>query len=489
MIDLLIAIGVILLLVMLNGFFVASEFALVTVRKTRIDQLANEGNSSARMVQKALHAPNIVISATQLGVTMATLVLGSAGEPLVTAVLESWFGDVEWIFVSSKVVAFIVSYALITAIEIIIGELVPKAIAGRQTERTALIIIRPLALFLMVFRPFIFLLDAAAKLVLGILHIPPADEHASVHSEEELKMLVTASTEGGVLEASEEQMLHRVLDFGDRLVHEVMVPRTEMVTLSADITLFGLLHIVTEDQHTRFPVYENSPDNIIGVVHAKDVLTLLHGIVLKNSMVTLSKPIKTVVIAPANNTAREHNRAENRAEAVAPNNTIIEAAPAERAAILQQVEQIFDVRKLVRPVIVVPDTMRVEVLMTEMKKRKNHLAIAIDEYGGTAGLVTLEDLLEEIVGDVNDEFDETEEANFRPQPDGTVLVSGLVMLGHFNDYFKTDVQDPIYDTIAGFVLGQLGRKPEVGDEVTAVNLKFRVEQMEGLRIALLRVIK
>ncbi len=490
MIDLsnvLIGLGVVLLLVLLNGFFVASEFALVTVRKTRIDQLANEGNSTARLVQRTLQKTNIVISATQLGVTIATLVLGSVGEPIVTDIFVGLFGEHEWAFISSKVVAFVLAYFLITAIEIIIGELVPKAIAGRLTERVALIIIRPLVLFVTIFRPFILLLDAAAGLVLRILRIPPVNEHENVHNEEELKMLVTASTEGGILEASEEQMLHRVLDFGDRLVHEVMMPRTNMVTVGADVTLPELLNIVTEDQHTRFPVYQDSPDNIIGVVHVKDLLTLLHGLTRENNpKIWDSKtPIR------ANNS----NGVENRVQVVAADGshtaTLIKDAPVERVDIFKLVEQAqaFDVRKLLRPVMVVPDTMRVDRLMAEMKKRKNHLAIAIDEYGGTAGLVTLEDLLEEIVGDVDDEFDLTEEANIRPQPDGSTFVNGLVMLDRFNDYFKVEIEDQVYDTIAGYVLGQLGRKPEVGDTVQAVGHKFQVEKMEGLRIALLRVTK
>jgi len=489
MIDLsnvLIGLGVVLLLVLLNGFFVASEFALVTVRKTRIDQLANEGNSTARLVQRTLQKPNIVISATQLGVTIATLVLGSVGEPIVTNIFIGLFGEHEWAFISSQVVAFVLAYFLITAVEIIIGELVPKAIAGRLTERVALIIIRPLVLFLAIFRPFILLLDAAARLMLKVLRIPPVNEHESVHSEQELKMLVTASTEGGILEASEEQMLHRVLDFGDRLVHEVMMPRTNMVTVGADVTLPELLNIVTEDQHTRFPVYQDSPDNIIGVVHVKDLLTLLHSLARENNPKIWDSKIPTMA---------NSNGLENRAQKVVADGshtaTLLKDAPVERKDIFKLVEQAqaFDVRKLLRPVMVVPDTMRVDMLMAEMKKRKNHLAIAIDEYGGTAGLVTLEDLLEEIIGDVDDEFDQTEEANIRPQPDGSTLVNGLVMLDRFNDYFKLEIEDQVYDTLAGYVLGQLGRKPEVGDIVQTEGLKFQVEKMEGLRIALLRVTK
>lgn len=487
----LVSLSVILVLVLLNGFFVASEFALVTVRKTRIDQLANEGNSTARMVQKALQTPNILISATQLGVTMATLILGSTGEPIVSNLFGQWFGNSEWVFVSSTTVAYVVSYILITAVEIVIGELVPKSIARQQTERTAMVIIRPLSLFVTIFRPFILLLDASAKLVLRFLHIPLASEHETVHSEEELKMLVTASTEGGVLEESEEQMLHRVFDFRDRQVHEVMMPRTEMVTIPATVTLPELLAIVTEDQHTRFPVYEESPDNIIGVVHVKDLLTLLHAVALTNT----SNPTdgldlaRSVTPALTSRNGIENSAISSATPAQAVVVTTSKDTPAGREDIFRLVGQDFDVRRLLRPVMVVPETMRVDMLMAEMKKRKTHLAIAIDEYGGTAGLVTLEDLLEEIIGDVSDEFDVPEEANIQPQPDGSNLVNGLVTIDRFNDFFEAKIEDPLYDTIAGFVLGQLGRKPVVGDEVKTEGFTFRVEKMEGLRIALLRVTK
>lgn len=421
----------VLALVAVNGFFVAAEFALVSSRRTRIDQMVAEGSVRAKLVQRAMKDPNRFISAAQVGITIASLLLGAIGEPAVEHILEPAFhallpGQVA--FITSRGVAFALSLLLITYLHIVLGEQLPKMLALQRAEGTILFTAQFTERLALVFRPMIAALYWGTALVLKLLGLKWQGEHSLVYTEEELKMLVTASTASGVLERSEEQLINRVFSFTDMDAAQVMVPRTEMSCVPIKTSLSELTELATRDGHTRFPVYDGSLDNIVGVVHTKDLVRVLG------------------------------NGSGSR----------------------------FDIRQILRDVLTVPEAQPVNDLMAEMRRRRNHMAIVIDEYGGTAGLVTLEDLLERIVGDVQDEF-QAEEPDVQKLPEGGALVNGLLTVDEFNEALDMEVEDSDYNTIGGVVFGKLGRKPEVGDVVDLDSATLRVEAMDGLRIDKLRV--
>jgi putative hemolysin len=422
--DLLGIVGIIVL-VLANAFFVAAEYALVRVRRTRIAELAAQGNPAAPWVERALHDLDRSIATTQLGITMAGLALGWVAEPSLSGLLE----PVVRLFPLpvrqdvSRAIAAALAFALITGITVVLGELTPKGIALHQPERTALAIARPIIAIGRLFQPFISLLTRTANLVLRLIGVPPATGSEVVHSVEELKMIVTASAEGGVVEGEEEEMVHAVFDFGDTLVRQVMVPRTEMVAVPAEARLEDLIAVAVQHPYTKLPVYEGNVDHVIGVVHQKDLLRALQA-----------------------------------------------RGPAPRTA-----------RDLMRETIYVPETARIGTLLARFRRRRQHIAVVLDEYGGTAGVVTLEDLLEEIVGEVGGPFDS--EPDVQSLPDGTVLIDGLTPIEEINQRFQLDLRDPHYDTLAGYILGRLGRVAQVGDTVTVDGAGLRVEALDGMRIA------
>jgi CBS domain containing-hemolysin-like protein len=276
----------------------------------------------------------------------------------------------------------------------------------------------------MIFKPAIWVLNGAGNGLLRLIGVKPASGHELVHSVEELKMLVTASSEGGVVEPQEREMLHAVFDFGDLLVGQVMIPRTEIIAVEADIPLKQIIALITESTYTKFPVYDDNLDNILGIVHVKDVLRLM----------------------------QEPGWEESTA------------------------------RALVREPIYVPETIPVSALLRHFQDRRQHIAIVLDEYGGTAGLVTLEDLLEEIFGEVSDPFDRVS-PEFQTQPDGSIWIDGMTLIEDVNAHLGLDLEDPNYYTIAGYVLGKLGRIPKVKESIEGDNVRLQVEALDGLRIA------
>ncbi len=422
-------------LVATNGFFVAAEFGLVKVRQTRIDELAAEGKSAALVVQDELKHLDSYIAATQLGITLASLALGWIGEPSLAHLIEPLFafaGDAAAIELAHSA-AVAISFFLITMLHIVLGELVPKSIALQRSEGTALFVARPLYLFARLFRPFIVLMNGFGNLVVRALGMQATSEHASVHTVKELEMLVAQSHKAGLLDNEEEVLLRRVFDFGDKTAQQVMVPRTEIVGIPGDITLEQLREKVAEEHYTRLPVYEGTLDNIIGLVHIKDVFALV------------SK---------------------------------------------RRSDEPFTVQSILRPVLNVPKTASITKLMALMQNKKAHLTVVIGEYGETAGIVTLEDIMEEIVGEVQDEFDTLEEgvrSEVELQADGSYSVDGLMSINAFAEKFGMSFGDIYYATIAGYVLGELSRIPKVGDTVYIDEYRLQVEAMDHLRIARLRV--
>jgi CBS domain containing-hemolysin-like protein len=427
----LLKLGAVFGLVLLNGFFVAAEFALVSVRPTRIDQLAQQGHPMARLVKRAMADPNRFISAAQVGITMASLGLGWIAEPalaqLLVPLFDSWLGH--GARVSAHLVAGVLAYFIITVMHIVLGEQVPKMIAIQRSEATILATAAPIAWLAIPFRPIIALLYWLTDLVLRPLGLSWQGEHHLVYTEDELKMLVTASQQKGFLEPSEQELITRVFSFHDIHADEVMVPRTEMVAIPATATLKEVTEIVAQHGHARYPVYGEDLDDIIGIFHAKDLYKLL--------------------------------------------------------ALGQEAR--FNLRRMVRPPLVIARSMPLDELLAEMKRKRTHVAIVLDEYGGTAGMVTLEDVLERIIGEVHDEFEhETDDIQFLE--DGRVLISGLLSIDEMNEHFKLNLEDPFYNTIGGYVFGQLGRRPEVGDEVRVNGYILRVVAMDGLRIDRLELI-
>ncbi|MBN1668390.1 MAG: HlyC/CorC family transporter [Anaerolineales bacterium] len=413
------------LLVLANGFFVAAEFSLVSVRRTRVAELVAQGNAAAKWVDKALQNPDQVIAATQLGITLASLGLGWVGEPalshLLAPLIELFPGEVQPEV--SHTISAGLAFAFITFLHVVVGELAPKSIALQNPEKTSLMVARPTIWTEIIFKPVILALNGTGNALLRLVGVHPASGHELVHSVEELKMLVSQSAEGGVVESEASQMLHAVFDFGELLVRQVMIPRTEIVAFEADMELDEAIEIAINSTYTKFPVYDDHLDKIIGVVHIKDLL-----------------------------------RAERQPGG------------------LKRL-----VRSLVREALFVPESIPVKAVLHEFRGRHQHLAIVMDEFSGTAGLVTLEDLMEEIVGEVSDPFD-LSEPEIHTLQDGSSLIDGLALIDDVNETLGLNLVDHNYDTIAGYFLGLFKRIPQVGDEARNNQVYLRVEAMNGMRI-------
>jgi len=416
--------GGILALVFANGFFVAAEFSIVTVRKTRVDQLVAEGDRRARAVRRAVTEPDPYIAATQLGITMASIGLGWIGEPALASMFQPGFAFLPAHIAEATAhsIAVAIAFAVITALHIVLGELAPKTIALQHSETTALWVVNPTEVFMRVFWPFIRLLNGMGRAVVRLLGLQGPGRHALVHSEEELKMLVTASQEAGVLEEREEQMLHRVFDFADLTAGQVMVPRTELIAVRADTPRDALIQQIAERGLTRWPVYRNNLDDVVGILHVTDVIKSL---VAKDSPTTAGA--------------------------------------------------------LAREALTVPETLRADDLLAAMRRRGVREALVIDEYGGTAGLVTFESLMERIVGDLGSTA--ADGAKIQVRGDGSAEIDGLALVGDVNEQFGLHIDEETFTTVGGYVLGRLGRRARVGDTIEVDGRKMRVEALDGLRVA------
>jgi CBS domain containing-hemolysin-like protein len=414
------------LLVFANGFFVAAEFSLVSVRRTRIAELVARGEAGADAVQKAIENPDRVIAATQLGITLASLGLGWIGEPALSHLLEPLISLVPNSVQSglSHSLSAAISFAIITFLHVVVGELAPKSIALQDPERTSLVIAGPTLWTERIFMPAIWALNGTGNALLRLVGVEPASGHQLVHSVEEIKMLVAASAESGVVQAEESEMLHAIFNFGDMFARQVMVPRTEVVAVEADTLLPEIINLVTQSTYTKFPIYEDNLDQVIGIVHVKDLLGAMQSPECDNCK------------------ARDFLR-----------------------------ESLF-----------VPETTPVSSLLRYFRDHRQHIAIVLDEFGGTAGLVTLEDLLEEIVGEVSDPFD-VAPPEIQTLPDGSVLIDGLALIEEVNQQLELSLDDPDYDTIAGYMMGKLGRIPNLNDIVEGDGVRMSVEEMDGMRIA------
>ncbi len=414
-------------LVLLNGMFVAAEFSIVTARRSRMESLAEKGNPLARLSLRAHKDINNYLAATQLGITVASIGLGFVGEPVLADILEPIFG-----FLpeggrgpAAHTVAVPVAFALITALHIVLGELAPKSVALWNPERVSLVTTPPTEVFRYAFWPAIWFLNGIANGILKPFGLRAAEGGAhSVHTAAEISLLVSQSAEAGVLESVEAELLEGVFEFGDRRVNEIMVPRTEVVWLERGATVGDFYETFRDSPHTRFPVFENTQDNVVGIVNIKDVL---RGI----------------------------------AEGQFTNDALIDLA--------------------MRPAMFVPETKFVGALFFEMQQSGHQMAIIVDEYGGTAGVVTLEMLLEELVGYVSDELRRHED-QFVTVDEHTFQIDAGMTITDANDELELDLPEGDYETVAGFVLSYLGHIPYEGEQFTFNDLRIAVTKVLGRKV-------
>lgn len=415
-----------ILLVVLNGIFVAAEFAFVKVRPTRLAQLVEEGNRQAVLAKGCIDKLDAYLSVSQLGITLSSLGLGWLGEPAIAALLTPVM--FKWGLLSPTLVhtiSFVISFGTITFLHVVFGELAPKSLAIQRAEKVSLWLALPMRVFYTLFYPAVVLLNGTATQTMRLMGIAMSSEAEMTHSGEELRMIIAESYRGGQINENEQELLQNVFLFEDSTAEEIMVPRTEVVFLDTRLELKDNIELARSTQHTRYPLCEGSPDRVIGLIHIKDLLYM-----------DPSVP---------------------------------------------------DIQHISRDVMFVPETMPLDRLLTEFQKRHQHLAVVIDEYGGTSGIVTMDNVLEVLVGDIQDEFD-YEEPEVVKQADGTYLVSGRMHIDDAAARFHFSVSDDeTYNTLAGFILERLGRYPQTGDCITVENARLEVAEMADNSIKQVRV--
>ncbi|TKI54495.1 HlyC/CorC family transporter [Brevibacillus antibioticus] len=409
----------VMILVLLNGFFVATEFAIVKVRESRIAQLAAEGNKRAVDVERVLRNLDAYLSACQLGITLASLGLGWLGEPAVAHLLHPVF---RYFHLNETVVtsiSFIIAFSLITFLHIVLGELAPKTLAIQYSEKVVLAIAKPIQLFYKIMYPFIQMLNWSASRFLALFHIS-LEPHQEAHTEEEIRILVNESHKSGLIDQTELMLVDNIFDFSETMAREIMVPRTDMVVLNLRDPFDENVKHVQNGRFTRYPVVDGDKDHVVGSLHIKDMLTgLLEG-------------------------------------------------------------ESHDLQTFMRSILTVPETISISRLLTMLQKQRGQMAIIIDEYGGTAGLVTLEDIMEEIVGDIQDEFDDE-----RPEverSDGMLSLDGRMLLEEVGDYLDIELESSDVDTLAGWIYMQIDHPPRVGDRVKEGKYEFVVGEVDHYRI-------
>lgn len=430
----------VLVLVGINAYFVAAEFALVSARRTRIEQRLRAGDRRASRVMHALDHPDDFISAAQLGITVASIGIGFIAEATLAALIEPYLGSVHVAAgaipllgnteITGHVISTIITLAIVTYMHVVLGEQVPKMIAIQKAEVVALWTVGPTQLFAGLLRPFIRFMSISASTVTRLFGLRPVGVHAIPHTPEEIRLLIEQSGEEGQIEAEQEQMIHGVFEFPEIVAREVMTPRRDIVALDVASSLDEVMSLLIEEGHSRIPVYEDDLDKIVGVLLSKDLLPYLAG-----------------------------SRGEG-----------------------------FRLREVMREPYFVPDTKPLGELMPEMRNANMHLVVVLDEFGGTEGIVTMEDLLEEIVGEIYDEYDEPE-PEFTVTEEGEILVDGGASIDEVNERFEMDLSSEDFDTIGGYIFGALGRIPVPGDTVSVNGSgDLQVVEAEERRVTLVKVV-
>jgi putative hemolysin len=418
-VDIALRIFIIVLLVLANAIFVAAEYALVTARRSRLEERAERGGRGAHTALRLLDDPVRFISTVQVGITVSAILLGAIGEPLVSSFLEPPL---------STTVSFLIAFAILSYLSVVLGELVPKAVALQKAELLAIALAVPLDWLARITYPLVWLLQKSANAVLRVLRVKPAPAGLFAYTREDIRYSVAAAEDVGELEQAEEEMLYKVFDFASKEVAEVMVPRPDVVAISVDMPPEEALATVVDSPFTRYPVFKNSLDEIVGILHVRDLFAAMHDLGL----------------------------AAVRLDSIA------------------------------RPAYVVPETKDLAALLADFRREKQHMAIVVDEYGVVDGIVTLEDVLEEIVGEIEDEFD-LPDTSVERIDEHRVRIDGSYTIDDFNETFGTTLEQDGFHTMAGLVFGMLGRAPEVQDAVSVNGVRLTVLEVEGSRIVRLEV--
>lgn len=412
-------------LIALTAFFVATEFAIVKVRSTRIDQLVEEGKSGAKAAKHVITHIDEYLSACQLGITVTALGIGWLGEPAVKSLIDPLFIKLHIDPALASAVSVAIAFLFITFLHVVVGELAPKTVAIQKAEAVALTFSTPLIWFYRILFPFIWALNGSARFLIKIFGLEPVMEHEVSHSEEELRIIMADSYKSGEINQSELTYVNNIFKFDNRIAKEVMVPRTEMISLSSEDTVDDWLEIIKEEKLTRYPVYEGDKDNIIGIINMKDLLMTQ----LKNE--PLTKELKVI--------------------------------------------------DFLKPVIIAIDTMPIHDLLLKMQQEHTHMAVLLDEYGGTSGLVTVEDIIEEIVGEIRDEFDTDERNEITKYADNHFNFNGKVLVYEVNDLLGTHLSDEEVDTIGGWILSKNFDIQE-GESIHEEGFIFTVKEIDGHQI-------
>jgi putative hemolysin len=410
---------VVLLLVMGSAVFVAAEYALVTGRRSRLEERAERGGRGARTALRLMDEPVRFIGLIQLGITVFAILIGAVGEPLLSDLFEPPF---------STGVAFAIAFVILTYLSVVLGELVPKAVALQRAERLAVALSLPVDFLARIAHPLVWVLQVSANAVLRLLRVKPAPAGMIAYTREDIRHSVRAAEDVGELEEAEEEMLYKVFDFASKEVSAVMVPRPEVVAISVDMPPEDALTTVVDSPFTRYPVFRDSLDEIVGVLHVRDLFAAMHDLGIAS----------------------------------------------------------VRLESIVRPVYVVPETKDLAALLADFRREKQHMAVVVDEYGAMDGIVTLEDVLEEIVGEIEDEFD-LPDTSIERVDDSRIRIEGTYTIDDFNEEFETELEDQDFHTMAGLVFGELGRAPEVGDTVAVDGLRLTVLEIEGSRILKIEV--
>ncbi len=412
--------------VLLNAFFVLSEFAIVKIRKSKLEELSKDGVKNAKMAYEITNSLDSYLSATQLGITISSLALGWIGEPAVAMLIEK---PINSIFEANATVihsiSFIISFTFITLLHVVLGELVPKSVAIATPEKSVLFVAKPLHAFWVIFKPFIAVFDFLAGGILKLIGIRPAGESEIAHSEEEIKIIVAESLKGGVLDSIETQIIKNAVDFSDTVAKEIMTPRKQMICLNAQKSYEENYKKVIDSKYTRFPYIDGSKDSVLGMIHIRDIL-----------------------------------QSDKK-----------------------------DFNKIVRKILIVPENSSIASILSMMNKERISAALVIDEYGGTSGLITMEDIIEEVLGDINDEHDESE-VKFKSIKDGIYELVGTYEIEDFEEITGVNFDDDIEEiTIGGYVFNLIGRLPKAGDKAEDENFIYEVLKMDGNIIQTLKAIK
>lgn len=416
------------ILILLTAFFVSTEFAIVKVRTTRIDHLIEEGNKKAVHARKLINNLDAYLSACQLGITVTALGIGWLGEPAVASLLKPILDEIEISTAVSHGISIAIAFFIITFLHVVVGELAPKTIAIQKAEAVTLSLARPLIFFYKIMYPFIWLLNGSARYLTRLIGFKSMNEQEVALSEEELRLIMSESYKGGEINQSEMRYVNNIFEFDERLAKEIMIPRTEMICFFREDSFDKNIEVIQEGQYTRYPVADGDKDHIVGLVNLKEIFT--------------------------GHINQKHDSIE----------------------------------KFVRPVIHVSEVTPIKQVLVKMQKQRIHMAIVIDEYGGTAGLVTVEDILEEIVGEIRDEFDVNEKPMIEKVNDTTSIVAGKVLLDEINTYFGTELEDDEVDTIGGWILTH-NVDAENGTVVEGEGYQFIVEEIDGYQIKKVKIIK